>query len=301
MRANRGDFGTPAPTAPGVTASPLDENLARLREMRDGLHPTARWCCAPRSTWPRPTSTCATRPSTASAAPAPQHRRPLVHLPMYTFAHPSRTRWSASPTASARWSSKTSALLRLAAGAPGRPRPPGAPLPNQYEFGRLNLNYVVTSKRKLRQLVDEGHTWWLGRPRMPTLVACACRGWHAREHPRHGRVHRRHQAERLDRDTVLDGCLRADLEGKAPARCLRMRAAQVKLTNSPSLWQPGPPASALQRPCPPAQARAGPAPSAFGPELWIEREDFMEVPVSSIPFRSSPATRVGATQGRLRH
>jgi glutaminyl-tRNA synthetase len=65
------------------------ENLARFREMRDGRHADGAWCCAPRSTWPAPTSTCATRPSTASAAPTHHNTGDKWCIyPMYTYAHP---------------------------------------------------------------------------------------------------------------------------------------------------------------------------------------------------------------------
>jgi glutaminyl-tRNA synthetase len=51
------------------------------------------------------------------------------------------------------------------------------PLPKQYEFARLNLTYIVTSKRKLKQLVDEGHVAGWDDPRMPTLVGLRRRGY----------------------------------------------------------------------------------------------------------------------------
>ena len=87
----------------------------------------------------------------------------------------SRTRWSASPTASARWSLKTSARSTTGCSIAW----PAAsliaqPHPRQYEFARLNLTYVVTSKRKLRQLVDNGITSAAGTTRAcPPSPACA--------------------------------------------------------------------------------------------------------------------------------
>jgi glutaminyl-tRNA synthetase len=51
------------------------------------------------------------------------------------------------------------------------------PLPKQYEFGRLNLSYVITSKRKLKQLVDEKHVSGWDDPRMPTLAGMRRRGY----------------------------------------------------------------------------------------------------------------------------
>jgi glutaminyl-tRNA synthetase len=53
------------------------------------------------------------------------------------------------------------------------------PRPHQYEFARLNITYIVTSKRKLKQLVDEGHVQGWDDPRMPTLVGMRRRGYTA--------------------------------------------------------------------------------------------------------------------------
>src|SRR5574343_90948 len=84
------------------------------------------------------------------------------------------------------------------------------PLPHQYEFGRLNLSYVVTSKRKLRQLVDEGHVAGWDDPRMPTLVGMRRRGYTPES------VRAMVEATGVTKSnawldySVLDGCLRAD-------------------------------------------------------------------------------------------
>jgi glutaminyl-tRNA synthetase len=88
MRANRGDFNTPGTDSPFRNRTP-EQNLARFREMRDGRTPTAPWCCARRSTWPAPTSTCATRRSTASSARTTTTPATAWCIyPMYTYAHP---------------------------------------------------------------------------------------------------------------------------------------------------------------------------------------------------------------------
>ena len=52
-----------------------------------------------------------------------------------------------------------------------------APPPHQYEFARLNLTYVLTSKRKLKQLIDEHHVGGWDDPRMPTIVGLRRRGY----------------------------------------------------------------------------------------------------------------------------
>jgi len=107
---------------------------------------------------------------------------------MYTYAHPSRTRWNASRTPSARWSSKTSARSTTgcwSASPKRRSCRTVAPLRRacsghcrqQIEFARLNLTYVVLSKRKLIQLVEEKHVDGWDDPRMPTLVGARRRGY----------------------------------------------------------------------------------------------------------------------------
>ena len=114
--------------------------------------PTARWSCAPGSTWRARTSTCATRRSTASSTP---NTTAPASAGASTRCTPTRTRsrmrWSTSATASAHWSSRTSgrsttgcstSCARLACSA--------QPRPHQYEFARLNVTYVITSKRKLQ-------------------------------------------------------------------------------------------------------------------------------------------------------
>jgi hypothetical protein len=92
---------------------PAEDSLAHVpRHARRPATPTAPWCCARRSTWPAPTSTCATRPSTASSRAHPsQHRRQMVHLPDVYLRPPAwKTRWSRHhPQRSAHSSSKTSA------------------------------------------------------------------------------------------------------------------------------------------------------------------------------------------------
>jgi glutaminyl-tRNA synthetase len=83
------------------------------------------------------------------------------------------------------------------------------PLPRQYEFGRLNLSYVITSKRKLRELVDRRRGHRLGRPAHAHHLRHAPARLHAGSHPRHGRRHRCQQDQHLAR---LRGA------GRLPAR-----------------------------------------------------------------------------------
>ena len=287
----------PAPTARSATAR-RPRTWRAFARCATASMPTARWCCARRSTWPARTSTCATRRSTASSAPRTTTPATAGASTRCTPTRTrSRTRWRTSPTASARWSSRTSA--RSTTGCWSAWPKCGLlaqPLPKQYEFARLNLTYVVTSKRKLRQLVDEGIVDGWDDPRMPTLVGMRRRGYTPESLRAAGRAHRRQQDQHLDRLRVLDIALRDDLEGKAPRAMAVLDPLKLKLTN----WDRG----LRQRPDadPAARRRTRSSPNCgmrqfgLGPEVWIERDDFVEVPPKGF-FRLFPPRFDG--KGRL--
>ncbi|AKJ28236.1 glutamine--tRNA ligase [Caldimonas brevitalea] len=151
-------------------------------------------------------------------------------------------------------------------------------LPHQYEFARLNLTYVITSKRKLKQLVDEGIVDGWDDPRMPTIVGLRRRGYTP-------------EAIRLfcERTGVskaggwidyanLDGALREDLEGKAPRAMAVLDPLKLRLTNWAELFGSDAHLEPCGAPAHPARPELGKREFALGRELWIEREDFMEAP-----------------------
>ena len=209
----------PAPTARSARAR-RPRTWRAFARCATASMPTARWCCARRSTWPARTSTCATRRCTASSAPRTTTPATAGASTRCTPTRTrSRTRWRTSPTASARSNSRTSArsttgcstrLARLAACWRNRCR-------KQYEFARLNLTYIVTSKRKLRQLVEEEHRRRLGRPAHAHAGGHAPARLHAREPAAAGRAQRRQQGRRLDR-LQLAGHRAARRPGRQGAR-----------------------------------------------------------------------------------
>ncbi len=179
MRASRGDFNTPGTDSPFRNRTPA-ENLARFRAMRDGqLADGAAVLRAKIDMASRRTSTCATRRSTASSAPrttTPATRWCIY--PMYTYAHPIEdalenithsicTLEFEDQRPFYDWLLDHLCELGLLA----------QPRPHQYEFARLNLTYIVTSKRKLRQLVEEGIVDGWDDPRMPTIAGLRRRGY----------------------------------------------------------------------------------------------------------------------------
>jgi glutaminyl-tRNA synthetase len=168
-------------------------------------------------------------------------------------------------------------------------------LPHQYEFARLNLTYIVTSKRKLKQLVDEGHVDGWDDPRMPTIVGLRRRGYT----PESLRL----MAERsgvskaggwIDYSS-LDIALRDDLEGKAPRAMAVLDPLKLKLTNWNEVIGEGrfEPCSA---PAHPARPELGKREFSLGPDVWIEREDFEETPPKGF-FRLFPGNKVRLKYG----
>ncbi|MEY8876600.1 MAG: glutamate--tRNA ligase family protein, partial [Leptothrix sp. (in: b-proteobacteria)] len=158
------------------------------------------------------------------------------------------------------------------------------PLPKQYEFARLNLTYVITSKRKLAQLVNEGHVSGWDDPRMPTIVGLRRRGYT----PEAIRLF----AERIGVTkadswidySTLDIALRDDLENKAHRGMAVLDPVKLVLTNWDEVFPPKDGAGHLE-PCslpalphPPEGQEPPPARQfTIGREVWIEREDFEEV------------------------
>jgi glutaminyl-tRNA synthetase len=159
-----------------------------------------------------------------------------------------------------------------------------SPPPRQYEFARLNLTYVVTSKRKLAQLVNEQRVNGWDDPRMPTIVGLRRRGYTPESlHLFAERIGVTKSDSWIDYST-LEGCLREDLEHKAHRGMAVLDPIKLVLTNWGDVFgsdshvedctQPALPASAL------SAGEAPPPERVFqiGREVWIEREDFEEVP-----------------------
>ena len=152
------------------------------------------------------------------------------------------------------------------------------PLPKQYEFGRLNLTYVVTSKRKLRQLVDEGHVQGWDDPRLPTLVGMRRRGYTPES------IRAMVEATGVTKSnawldySVLDGCLRSDLEGKALRACAVLDPLKLKLTNWVEIFGNAAHLETCSAPAHPHLPELGTRQFTLGPEVWIERDDFLELP-----------------------
>jgi len=150
--------------------------------------------------------------------------------------------------------------------------PNTAAKPRQIEFSRLNLNYLVMSKRKLLAMVNDGLVDDWDDPRMPTLQGLRRRG----ATPASLRLF----AERIGVSkqnslidySVLEGCIREDLDASADRRLAVIDPIRLTITNLPEGHE-----EVLDFPNHPKDASRGLRRVPFSRDLWIEREDFAEV------------------------
>ncbi|MCL1634447.1 glutamine--tRNA ligase/YqeY domain fusion protein [Luteimonas sp. SX5] len=151
--------------------------------------------------------------------------------------------------------------------------PNQAAKPRQIEFSRLNINYTVMSKRKLVAMVGDGLVDGWDDPRMPTLQGLRRRGYTpASLRLLVDRVGISKQNSTID-FSVLEGCLRDDLDAHAPRRMAVIDPLKFVLTNLPEGHR-----ETLSFANHPKDESLGTREVPFSRELWIEREDFAEVP-----------------------
>ena len=158
--------------------------------------------------------------------------------------------------------------------------------PQQIEFARLNLNYTVMSKRKLLELVENGHVSGWDDPRMPTLSGLRRRGYTP------GSI--RNFCERIGvakRDSVVDvalleHCIREDLNRSAPRVMVVLRPLRVVIDNYPEGQT-----EELDSPYHPDDPSMGSRKIPFSRVLYIEQEDFLEYPPKKF-FRLAPGREV---------
>jgi len=161
----------------------------------------------------------------------------------------------------------------------------------QYEFARLNLTYTVMSKRKLLQLVNEGHVEDWDDPRMPTISGLRRRGYtpaSVREFCERIGVAKR---ENLIDVGLLEFCIREDLNKTAWRRMAVLDPIKLVITNYPA----GQTETLHGENNPEVEGGEGGRDIPFSNELYIEREDFMEVAPKKF-FRLAPGLMV-----RLKH
>jgi glutaminyl-tRNA synthetase len=281
MRVNRGDFSKPGVNSPFRARTPA-ENLARFREMRDGK--LADGAAVLRA------KIDMASPNINLRDPAIYRIRRATHhntgdkwciYPMYTFAHPIEDALEQITHSICTlefedqrpfydWLMERLCECGLLA----------APAPKQYEFSRLNLTYVITSKRKLAQLVNEGKVSGWDDPRMPTIVGLRRRGYTPESLQLFAeRIGVTKSDSWIDYST-LEGCLRESLENTAHRAMAVLDPVKLVLTNWDEVMGAGHLEPCTQPALPHADEGAEVPTRHFkiGKEVWIERDDFAEVP-----------------------
>ena len=165
------------------------------------------------------------------------------------------------------------------------------PLPQQIEFARLNLTYVVLSKRKLIQLVEEKHVDGWDDPRLPTLVGARRRGFTPEGFRRFAERIGVSKADSLIDMSVLEECMREHLNETAQRRIAVLDPVKLVIDNYPEGRE-----EECFAPNHPQQPELGKRAVPFSRELWIEREDFAETPPKGY-FRLFPGNRVRLRYG----
>ncbi|MBU6194907.1 MAG: glutamine--tRNA ligase [Burkholderiales bacterium] len=166
-------------------------------------------------------------------------------------------------------------------------------LPHQHEFGRLNLSYVVTSKRKLKQLVDEAIVDGWDDPRMPTLAGLRRRGYTPASIRKMADDSGASKTSAWLDYEVLDIALRDDLEGQAARAMAVLEPLKLVITNWSEVFGQAEHREACQAPAHPQRPELGQRAMRLGPEVWIEREDFELEPPKGY-FRLYPPRADGA-------
>ena len=162
--------------------------------------------------------------------------------------------------------------------------------PRQYEFGRLNLTNTVMSKRKLKQLVDEGYVDGWDDPRMPTISGLRRRGYTPEAIRNFCREIGVAKTSGIVDEKMLEHFVREDLKLKAPRTMGILKPLKVVITNYPEGQ-----VEMLDAEINPENPEMGTRKIPFSREIYIEQEDFMENPPKKY-FRLFPGNEV-----RLKH
>ena len=292
IRAARGtltEAGKPSPQRD----RPVAENLRAFREMRAGTHAEGSMVLRAKIDMASPNINLRD-PAIYRIRKATHHRTgdAWCLYPMYTYAHPIEDALEQITHSICTLEFEDQRpfydwlLTRLAEGGLLT-----KPAPHQYEFARLNLTYVLLSKRKLIQLVEEKHVDGWDDPRMPTLVGARRRGY-----PPEGF---RLFADRIGVSksdswidfSVLEDCLREHLNETAPRRVAVLDPVKLVIDNYPDQQE-----EECRPPNHPQKPEWGKRATPFSKELWIEREDFMETPGKGY-FRLFPGNKVRLRYG----
>lgn len=157
--------------------------------------------------------------------------------------------------------------------------------PKQYEFARMNMTYLVMSKRKLLQLVKEKYVTGWNDPRMPTISAIRRRGYTPESIQMFAKRIGVAKAENWIEYDILESCVRDHLDEVAHRAMAVLDPIKVTITNwnNPEQW--------IETAVHPKKPELGKRQMHFCESLYIERSDFMENPTADF-FRLSPGGKV---------
>ena len=158
--------------------------------------------------------------------------------------------------------------------------------PQQIEFARLNLTYVVMSKRKMLRLVEEGHVNGWDDPRMPTLQGMRRRGFSPQTILEFSERVGLAKRENMIEVELLEHCLRQDLNKRAPRRLGVLNPLKLTIENYPTNQT-----EEIDAVNNPEDESAGTRKVPFSGEIYIDRNDFMEEPPKKY-FRLAPGKEV---------
>ncbi|KAF1047091.1 glutamine--tRNA ligase/YqeY domain fusion protein [Xylophilus sp.] len=298
MRERRGDFTTPGIDSP-FRGRTVAENLARLEDMRAGRLPDGAAVLRAKIDMASPNINLRD-PAIYRIRRATHHRTgdAWCIYPMYTFAHPIEDALENITHSICTLEFEDQRpfydwlLARLEEGGLIN-----TPPPRQYEFARLNLTYVITSKRKLKQLVDEGRVSGWDDPRMPTIVGLRRRGYTPESLRLFAERSGVSKAAGWIDYSSLEIALRDDLDPKAARAMVVLDPVRLVVTNWEELHGVGA-LDACSAPVHPHHPERGSRSFQFGRELWIERTDYEDIPPKGF-HRLYPGNKVRLKYGHV--
>ena len=292
MRANRGTLTEPGKPGPWRDR-PAAESLARFREMREGKHADGAMVLRAKIDISSPNINLRD-PVIYRIRKATHHRTgdAWCIYPLYTFAHPIEDALEQITHSICTLEFEDQRpfydwlLGKLADGGLL-----ARPLPQQIEFARLNLTYVVLSKRKLIQLVDEKHVSGWDDPRLPTLAGARRRGYTPEGFRLFADRIGVSKADSWIEYSVLEDCMRDHLNEIAERRIAVLDPVKLVIDNYPEGQQED-----CFAPNHPQKPDLGKRVVPLSRELWIEREDFAEQAPKGF-FRLFPGNSVRLRYG----
>ena len=271
MREYRGsDAGKPSRPSPWRDRSP-EENLDLFRRMRAGEFKEGEKTLRAKIDLASPNMNMRD-PAIYRIKYAEHHRQgnKWCIYPMYDFAHPLEDALEGitHSLCSLEFEDHRPLYDWVIANCPVPARP------RQIEFARLGINYTVMSKRKLRQLVEEGRVSGWDDPRMPTLCGLRRRGYTPRAIRNFSERNGVSKAASTVEYAFLEHCLREDLNETAQRRMAVLRPVRLIITNYPEGQS-----ETFSVENNPNRPEDGAREVTFSRELYIEAEDFLPAPV----------------------